>query len=1746
MKSNLLNFRLLLIWIISALLLVSCGGASGGSNIGGTPGGNDVTNVKLVSITINIDSLDIATNTNAYATAVGMFSNGVKENISSMVIWAAEESSILSVGSTGVLKGLKPGTTVISATYDGISSNRVTVSVTDKTLKTINLTVKDATLPLGATTQSNVIGHYDNNTQQNLTEQVVYQSSNTSVARVESSGVITSVGVGTATITASYNGIISSTNIQVIDVKLEKLQVSIKENGIAAGTSTTLVATGYYSNNTQIDLSNSVTWSLSDTKVAKIEVTGGIATIQSLYAGKTEITATANNGITSEPVTLSVLNAVLQKLEITVDDNNIPAGNKVQARAIGIFSDGNQRELTQDVVWTSASQKVLNIDEFGTITARQKGNTFITASLGLVSVQYDVSVIDATLQKITINTAKNSLPVGMSTTLTAQGDYSDSTNSLITSSVDWKSDDTTIINIDKNGNVTAGSKAGTTKVRASLNGVVSEDLTFTVTQKTLTDIAISLDNSSFVAGSNAQATAIGYYNNNTHDDITSSVMWNTNDNNIATINKDGLVNGISTGKTNITAELGGVSAKPVEISVLDAVLNKVALTIDENNISAGYSGKAYAQGYFSNGTSQNLSADGVVWSSSARDVANVMSDGTIIALKKGTTYITATYRGITSDPYPVQVTDARLIKITINADKNNLPLGTTALLTAEGTYSDQNNMPIGTQVNWKSSNTQVINVDSSGNVSTGTTTGTATVSASINGVTSNTIEFTVVNPVLNSVEVNLQSNNIAAGITTSATAIGVYSDGKPRDITTDVVWSSSSSIANIDKNGLITGNSPGSVTITANYLGKSNSKTLTVSEGVLKEITIDGTNQIAKGNSVSLNASGKYSDGSKKQITSSVSWSSDDLSTVTIDSNGNIKGIKKGTANISANINDIVSAKFSVTVTDAMLQSIQVSVDDSSKALGVSGKATAIGHYSDGTTPDISSKVLWSSDSPSTVNVKSDGTFTTNAVGSSMIGASLSGINSNKIQINVSAAKLTSLELNVDTRMPNVAEYVQAHVTGHYSDGSTQDLTKQVTWYTDDSAVEVDANGVFSIHKEIRGLGYFILSASYNGITSNEVSLITKTNQMKSLTINVDDNSIIAGSTANLAATLTFADGSSKSIDASSVDWTSSSPSTVNVVDGKVVANKAGTVTLSGSYDSWLYFGSRVYSNDITITVTGKKLGSITINARDSKLVVGTTTDAIATGVYTDGTDQNITDMVSWTSSDTSVINPSIGGLLKANKAGTAILTATYKGVTSNQILVTVTPATLSKIDVQIDNAKIPLGLTAKASATGTYSDGSQQDITDQVLWTSADNTVIAMSSGGITQSIKTGSTSIKASFGNISSAMLPVTVVKALPSSMAIELSDTSSVAAGTTLQAKLKAKFTDGSSMYINNNNIGWTSSDTTIANITSEGEVQANKVGTVTINATHGGSSVMATVNVTNAKLTGLTINSSTSIILAGSKVSMSATGSYTDRIDRDITNDVTWSVDNSSIANISANGVITANSYGTVTVTASSNGFKATKNITISGLSSISLEVSQTSIFPNGKTTYKVMGYYYPDNKAQDITNSSNLKFNYDGSVLSLPSSCSGCTYFIGNKVGSSNLSVTYNDSINSNIFTSNVVKVNVVEDYIVSLTFSAPRCLGNQWPSDKFSIYGRKASGEYFDLSFKDVKISRYDGQDEPYRRTLPWENNLVTVSDDGEITKKMGIQGNVYWLLEYQGMVRTAKTAVAMFNYDPSDPNCGV
>ena len=253
---------------------------------------------------------------------------------------------------------------------------------------------------------------------------------------------------------------------------------------------------------------------------------------------------------------------------------------------------------------------------------------------------------------------------------------------------------------------------------------------------------------------------------------------------------------------------------------------------------------------------------------------------------------------------------------------------------------------------------------------------------------------------MRSIAVSPSPATIAAAATQQFAATATYSDGTTANVTTTATWTSATTtVATISASGLATAVASGSSAITASLSGVSGTAMLTVSASTATLTSIAVTPNsasIAVGATQQFTATGTYSDGSTKNLSSTATWTSGTTTVATISASGLATAVASGSTTITASLNG-VNGKATLTVSAASqgVTSIAVTPNPGSIAVGATQQFTATATYSNGSTANVSSMATWTVANTAVGTVSTSGLATAVAAGITTVTASLNGISGN-------------------------------------------------------------------------------------------------------------------------------------------------------------------------------------------------------------------------------------------------------------------------------------------------------------------------------------------------------------------------------------------------------------------------------------------------------------------------------------------------------------------------------------------------------------------------------------------------------------------------------------------------------------------------------------------------------------------------------------------------------------------------------
>ena len=1063
---------------------------------------------------------------------------------------------------------------------------------------------------------------------------VTWSSANNGIATVDGNGLVTAIGVGTVSITATTDdgGLTSSSTVTVEPepVPVTSVEVNPSSLTLTEGETAMLVATV-----SPMDADDpAVTWSSSDNGIATVD---GNGLVTALSAGSVSITATTNDGGFVSSSTVTVESPVVPVTGVLVSPSTLTLTEGETAMLVATVSPTDADD--PGVSWSS-DNGIATVDGNGLVTALSAGSVSITATTndgGFVSsstVTVESPVVPVT--GVLVSPSTLTLTEGETAMLVATVSPTDADDP----GVSWSSADNSIATVDGNGLVTAVS-AGNVSITATTDdgGFISSS-TVTVEPETVPVTGVEVSPSSLTLTEGETAMLVATVSPTDADDP--GVSWSSADNGIATVDGNGLVTALSAGNVSITATTddgGFTSSSTITVEAAPVPVTGVEVSPSSLTLTEGETAMLVA-------TVSPTDADdpGVSWSSADNGIATVDGNGLVTALSAGNVSITATTDDggftssstITVEAAPVPVTGVEVSPLTLT-----LTEGETAMLVATVSPIDADD----SGVTWSSADNGIATVHGNGLV-TAVSAGSVSITATTNdgGFTSSSTVTVEPEPVpVMGVEVNPSSLTLTEGGTAMlvATVSPVDADNP------GVTWSSGDDgIATVDGNGLVTAVSAGSVSITAttNDGGFVSSSTITVEASTVPVTGVEvnpSSLTLTEGETAMLVATVSPVDADNPGVT----WSSADNGIATVDGNGLVTALSAGSVSITATTNDggFISSS-TVTVESPVVPVTGVLVSPSNLTLTEGETAILIATVSpmDADNPGVS----WSSADNGIATVDGNGLVTALSTGSVSITATTNDggfVSSSTITVEAATVPVTGVEVNPSSLTLTEGETAMLVATVSPVDADNPG----VTWSSADNGVaSVDGNGLVTAVSA----GSVSITATTNDggfISSSTVTVESPVVPVTGVLVSPSNLTLTEGETAMLVATVSPVDA-----DNPEVTW-SSTDNGIATVDGNglVTALSAGSVSITATTDD----GGFTSSSTITVEAAAVPVTGVEVSPLTLTLTEGGTAMLIATVSPMDADNPGVT----WSSTDNGIATVDANGLVTALSAGSVSITAT-------------------------------------------------------------------------------------------------------------------------------------------------------------------------------------------------------------------------------------------------------------------------------------------------------------------------------------------------------------------------------------------------------------------------------------------------------------------------------------------------------
>lgn len=715
--------------------------------------------------------------------------------------WYSDDESIATVNEKGIVTGVKVGRTKITATtIDGSNiSTSCIITVAPQPVLSVSVGVDQMALFVGdSVALANPKYSYVSVRPQNATNKtLLWHSSDSNIATVDSSGMIRAVGVGRAFISASStDGTNCSDSCLIIVAPRLAYGVSLSQTSINAVISQTYQLTAHvYPEDTT---NQSIYWTSSDETIATVDSTG-LVTAHAL--GTAIITVSTTDGSEkSSSCTVTVIPQLIWGMSLAPTDTTLVVGQTLQLVATVWPSYATNKKIK----WTSSNPQFATVDSTGIVTAISPGGLRVTASATDGSELYAdgwITVLPQLVDSIELSPSSASVVVDKTLQLSTIVWPNNATYSTLA----WTSSNDSIASVDSTGLLTALKVGNVTITATATDGSrTTATCEISVLPQLVESLTLSLTSDSIVVNKTLQLSAIINPDNST----SKSLMWMSSDEQIATVDTTGLVTAKQVGTVQIIAIApdGSNCTACCMITVLPQIVEDVSLSLISASVVVDQTLQLSATIEPNNATKQD-----VIWASSDEYIATVDSTGLVTAKQIGDVAITVSTTDGSNITKTCNVTVLPQVveSLTLSASTTNIVIDNDLQLYA---LIKPDNATTQTLV-WTSSNDTIATVDSTGLV-IAKQIGNVTITASTtDGSNISATCFVTIQPQLvETIELSQQEDSLMENMRLELSVI----IGPENATNKTVLWASSDEhVATVDADGVVVALNEGQTTITA-------------------------------------------------------------------------------------------------------------------------------------------------------------------------------------------------------------------------------------------------------------------------------------------------------------------------------------------------------------------------------------------------------------------------------------------------------------------------------------------------------------------------------------------------------------------------------------------------------------------------------------------------------------------------------------------------------------------------------------------------------------------------------------------------------------------------------------------------------------------------------------------------------------------------------------------------------------------
>ncbi|WP_129691752.1 Ig-like domain-containing protein [Gottfriedia acidiceleris] len=1000
-----------------------------------------------------------------------------------------------------------------------------------------------------------------------------------------------------------------------------------------------------YKDGSKADVTAEGKWTSLDEKVVTVE-TGRLTAVN---VGSTNVQFSLGNAVLNVEVNVTKSAQVLSQLtnpseskkivSLVLEANQVTYIDEGKERPISLkalYSDGSMEDVTKLAKWESRDTSIALVEK-GVLKGISPGNVSMKVTYAnfpqinffasIRDIPENVTALYMSADMLRLETSDKSVQVGASTKNPWEG------NKEVTSLGSWTTTDRNVATVSKDGQITPVG-IGQAYIYFKYDKLVGAVLVNVVKPTKLIADEPTVE---LMPGQNWPINLTEVFTNGISEGgmtlvenvNPNDVKWTVEDNSIATVTDSGYIIGGKTGKTFVTASYRSDVLPPVKIEV--TVTNKlttprvIGLTASQPNLSLGIGEETPIKinAIYSDGSTEDVTGSVEFYSDNfhvASVSRNYGGESKVIGQLSGTTVLHAFYNDFRYFvDIPVAVTDKDGQKqapnpesISVTPDMKNMVVNQQQQLEVKTTYSDRSNST--SYAVYKSSNPDVVKVNKDG-LLTAVGTGTTIITVDSSGyskqvsiVVSNEPSKDFANKIVDLIP---SENDITFSLSEHTHSFSVkakYKDGSTSDVTSDSRFTTLDPDKVTVKNGVLTAVAAGTTQVLIDY--GTSTKILNVSilsgnDASIKDLKIESLLAssldivVQKDKLYPVHVFAQYNDGTQREITKSIQWTTKDPTVVSVN-DGKFIGMNTGKTTVSATIAGFSSIKIPVKVQDQagpvnlvgivsagmIIQpeagNIVEAITNSSNGMILHPEegtidANAFAEYTDDNIVQVDTEGKWESSDESVATVDQNGVITWVGVGEAYIWFNYYGLRDaiwvrNTKPVDLYWAKNNKWTTSNVMLEPNKSTDISINgFFGHHGRDGNCDCynlnSKAKFTVADESVATISADGHIIAHS----VGKTTITATVFGMSKTiDVEVVAKYPTF-TRGISSSPGYIVnsAGSTNDIVINAMSSDGTIKDVTAD-VKWFSSNSEVAEMTtDHKILTKSEGAAVIIAEYDGF-------------------------------------------------------------------------------------------------------------------------------------------------------------------------------------------------------------------------------------------------------------------------------------------------------------------------------------------------------------------------------------------------------------------------------------------------------------------------------------------------------------------------------------------------------------------------------------------------